>query len=134
MPVIFEKKKTSANKRLRRSISLSISILSCTYFHCNTIHLPMCYQFTADLLPLFFQFNSSILFCTFSGLVNAKASLHKAGLPSFGFCNTLCLAYHPALALHLRSYYPLQSIGISVIGNTAVHSSDNLSMQAKNPS
>lgn len=28
-----------------------------------------------------------------------KASLHKAGLPSSGFCNTLCLAYHPALAL-----------------------------------
>lgn len=72
-PNIFEKRKASTNNCLRRSISLSISILTCTYFHCNAIHLPMYYQVTADLLPLFFQFNSSILFCIFSGLVNAQS-------------------------------------------------------------
>ena len=69
----FEKRKTSANITSARSISLSISILTCTYFHCNTIHMPVYCQFTATLLPLFFQFISSILFCIFSGRVNAQS-------------------------------------------------------------
>ena len=72
-PYNLRKEKPPQTLRLRRSISLSISILTCTYFHCNTIHMPVYCQFTATLLPLFFQFISSILFCIFSGRVNAQS-------------------------------------------------------------
>lgn len=69
----LRKGKPPQNKCLRRSISLSISILTCTYFHCNAIHLPVYCRSATNLLPLFFQFISSILFCVFSGLVNAQS-------------------------------------------------------------
>ena len=72
-PYNLRKEKPPQTLRLRRSISLSISILTCTYFHCNTIHMPVYCQFTATLLPLFFHFISSILFCIFSGRVNAQS-------------------------------------------------------------
>ena len=55
MPKNLEKRKSSADIYLRRTIFLSISILSSKHFHCNTTYLPMLCQFTTYLLPFFFQ-------------------------------------------------------------------------------
>lgn len=55
MPKNLEKRKASADICLRRTIFLSISILSSIHFHCNTTYLPMLCQFTTYLLPFFFQ-------------------------------------------------------------------------------
>ena len=55
MPKNLEKRKSSADIYLRRTIFLSISILSSTHFHCNPTYLPMLCQFTTYLLPFFFQ-------------------------------------------------------------------------------
>lgn len=70
--------RTQLNNYCKNKITrIDFTILAklCEFLDCtpnDILKLKYC-QFTATLLPLFFQFISSILFCIFSGRVNAQS-------------------------------------------------------------